>query len=72
MNEQIIYQFPKNAKETVICTLKTWNERLYFDIRVYYTDNKRHLRPTTKGLCLSDKHIAELKDVLKKLESTIR
>ena len=72
MNEEIIYQFSKNTKETVICTLKMWNDKPYFDIRVYYTDDKQTLKPTTKGLCLSANHITELKHILDKLEIVLK
>jgi len=72
MNEEIIYQFPKNTKETVLCTLKTWNNKPYFDIRVYYTDDKQILKPTTKGLCLSLEHVTELERILDKLETVLK
>lgn len=61
MNEEIIYQFSKNKTEEVICTLKTWNDKTFFDIRVFYRNKNNELEPSSKGICLSIEKLEEMK-----------
>lgn len=72
MNEKIIYQFHKNKKEEVICTLKTWNDKTFFDIRVFYRNEKNELKPTIKGICLVTDKILMLKQMITQLENFVR
>lgn len=71
MNEKIIYQFHKNKKEEVICTLKTWNNKTFFDIRVFYRNSKNELKPTTKGICLPANRLLAIKNAVDMLEQLI-
>lgn len=71
MNEKIIYQFRKNHTEEVICTLKTWNGKKFFDIRVFYRNGNNELRPSSKGICLSIEQIAEIKHTTSLLETCL-
>lgn len=71
MNEQIIYQFRKNYTEEVICTLKIWNNKTFFDIRVFYRNANNELKPTSKGICLSTEQLAEIKHTARLLETCL-
>ncbi len=68
MDEKIIYQFRKNHTEEVICTLKTWNGKTFFDIRVFYRDESNELKPTPKGVCLPIEKVTEIKTITRQLE----
>lgn len=69
MDEKIVYQFRKNHTEKVICTLKTWNSKAFFDIRVFYRNENNELKPTSKGICLAIEQIEEIKTITKQLET---
>lgn len=71
MNEKIIYQFRKNYTEEVICTLKTWNNKTFFDIRVFYRNRNNELKPTSKGICLPTEQLAEIKHTTALLETCL-
>lgn len=68
MNEKIIYQFSKNKTEEVICTLKTWNDKTFFDIRVFYRNKNNELKPSSKGICLSNERLPEFKMMIGLIE----
>lgn len=69
MNEKIIYQFHKNKREEVLCTLKTWDNKTFFDIRVFYRNEQNELKPTAKGLCLATDKILMLRRMITHLEN---
>lgn len=71
MNEKIIYQFHKNKKEEVICTLKTWNNKTFFDIRVFYRNSNNELKPTSKGICLADDKLMYIQIIADELKRKV-
>lgn len=72
MDEKMIYQFRKNRTEEVICTLKTWNGKTFFDIRVFYRNAQNELKPTPKGICLPIERLTKLKAMLVLTEQTLK
>ncbi len=68
MDEKIIHQFRKNRTEELICTLKTWNGKTFFDIRVFYRNEQNELKPTAKGICLPVDKIFIFKSMVTHLE----
>lgn len=68
MDEKIIHQFRKNRTEEVICTLKTWNGKTFFDIRVFYRNEQNELKPTAKGICLPIERLPDLKTMVNLIE----
>ena len=52
MNEEIVVaEFKKNARDVVRVSIKTWQGRRLFDLRVYYRKDEQWL-PGSRGLCL--------------------
>ena len=70
MEEQIVYSFQKNSEEEMRFSLRTYKERFYLDIRLWFQPSSGgDLRPTKKGLTLGLEHLSEMK---KGLERSIK
>ena len=62
MDNQILYQFPRNQDETVYLSLREYKDRKYIDLRIFYQPkDSDEMRPTKKGITLSLDLLGELK-----------
>ena len=68
MDNKVISQFNKNARETVQVTLNNFKGYDLLDIRVYVKDDAGNLVPTKKGISISTELIPMLKEALEKTE----
>ena len=60
--DRIIYSFPKNEEEEVRFTLRSYKDRQYLDLRLWFQPSSGgDLRPTKKGLTLGLEYLVELK-----------
>jgi len=74
MKQRLIDSFNKNVLEIVKVYLQTFNDRDYFDIRVWYSNDPQSPgaeRPTRKGLTLSVELLPELIRALQKAQAEI-
>lgn len=71
MNEKIIYPFRKNRTKKVICILKTWNNKSFFDIRVFYRNEQNELKPTAKGIYLPIERLVDIKTIVNSIEQRL-
>ena len=68
MDNKVISQFNKNARETVQVALNNFKGYNLLDIRVYTKDGTGKLVPTRKGISISTRLIPQLKEALEKKE----
>ena len=62
MEDQILYQFPRNQDEAVYFRLREYKERRYLDLRVFFQPSDGgEMRPTKKGVSLAVELLPELK-----------
>lgn len=60
--DRVIYSFPKNEQEEVRFTLRSYKDRQYLDLRLWFQPSSGgDLRPTKKGLTLGLEYLSELK-----------
>jgi len=52
-DRKVIYEFKRNAEETMRISLSTFKGRTYVDIRLFYTDANEELAPTKKGVTIT-------------------
>ena len=65
----VIYSFSKGNGEEVRVSAGEFRDKLYFDLRVFYKDEKTDaMRPTKKGLTLAVDYLAELRKGLQNIE----
>ncbi len=65
MNTQVVYEFPRNKDERICASIGSYKDRLYIDLRVFFTDSRTgDLRPTKKGLTISSILLPQLKNAL--------
>ena len=69
MENNILYQFPRNRTETVCASLRDYKQRKYIDLRIFYRlENSSETKPTKKGITLGVEFLPELKKALEVLE----
>ena len=62
MENQVIYQFPRNSDEKVYVSLREYKERKYLDLRIFFRPKEGgDLRPTKKGVTMGLELLPELK-----------
>lgn len=62
MEEVVVYSFPKNQDEEIRFTLRSYKDRNYLDIRLWFqTSAAGDFHPAKKGITLGVEHLAELK-----------
>jgi hypothetical protein len=49
---EILAEIPKNDRESIRVTKDVYKGKDYIDVRVYYFDAQRELKPTRKGVKL--------------------
>jgi len=60
--DRIIYAFPKNPEEEVRLTLRTYKDRQYLDLRLWFQPSSGgEMHPTKKGLTLGLEFLPEIK-----------
>jgi hypothetical protein len=65
---QVVYTFPKNSREEVRATLKTWKGHRLADLRVWAADDEGDGdHPTRKGLCIRAKDLPRLREAVEAL-----
>jgi Transcriptional Coactivator p15 (PC4) len=65
---QVVYTFPKNSREEVRATLKTWQGHRLADLRVWAADDEGDEdHPTKKGLCLTVANLPKLLEAVQAL-----
>jgi len=69
---QEIGHFQKNAREVVKATLGEYKGRKIVDIRAYYQDTDNNLKPTKKGLTISQEKIEDLANLVQKVVKVIK
>jgi hypothetical protein len=52
-DRKVIYEFKRNAEETLRVSLSTFKGRTYVDIRMFYEDANGELAPTKKGVTIT-------------------
>jgi hypothetical protein len=60
----VVRQWAKNAQHQVRVALDEYGGRPVVDVRVWYLDEARQLKPTPKGLTISIAHIGQLAEAL--------
>jgi len=69
--ERIIAEFSRSDEEKVRLGLKAYKGRLYFDMRIWFTDKETlKIVPSRKGLCLTIDCLPQMREFLEILEST--
>ena len=72
MENQTIYQFPRNQDEFVYFTFREYKQRRYIDLRIFYQPkDSDELRPTKKGLTLAIELFPELKRAITACEKLL-
>lgn len=67
--DRVVYVFRKNAEEEIRLSLRTYRERLYFGIRLWFQpSNGGEYRPTRKGITLGLEHLSEFKKGLDRVQ----
>ena len=62
MEDQLIYQFPRNKDEAICFRLHEYKERKYIDLRIFFkSKDGSETFPTKKGITLGLEHLSELK-----------
>lgn len=71
MEEQrIVHSFRKNETEEVRVSLRSYKDRNYVDLRLFY-EAEGQLRPTRKGITLGSEFLQELKRGIEKTEQAL-
>ena len=69
MEKKIVYEFQRNKDERILVSRGSYKDRVYVDIRVFFTDpSTGDLRPTKKGLTLATSLLPQLKHALNACE----
>jgi len=65
-NQRLIAEFDKNSAEKVRVTLQEWRCQTYFDLRIFYQDDKGAWLPTKKGITVNVELLGELRSAIDK------
>ena len=72
MENQILYQFPRNQDESVYLTLREYKQRRYIDLRIFYhPKDADEMRPTKKGITLALELLPELRKAIAACEKKL-
>lgn len=58
----------KNAKETIRVSLSSYKGSVFLDIRTWYLDDKKILKPSSKGVTLNPSLIPEFAAIVRSAE----
>ena len=71
MDKQIVFEIPKGKYEKILVTKGKYKERIYLDIRLFFTDrNSGELKPTKKGITIPQAFLPQLTSALVQCEKT--
>ena len=69
MEDQTIYQFPRNENEAICFRIHEYKNRKYVDLRIFFKSKQGdEMFPTKKGITVGLEHLAELKKGLSMCE----
>ncbi len=69
MENQVIYQFGRNENDVVCVSRGKYRDKSYIDFRIFYTDRESgDLRPTKKGITISEDLLPHLKKAVLECE----
>jgi len=71
MEAQVISQFAKNDTEQVRLSTRTYKDRLYLDLRLFFCPKGAEWFPSKKGITLPIEHLPALRDGLAKVEEAV-
>ena len=65
MSKTVVYEFQRNKDERVCASIGSYKDRLYIDLRVFFSDPQTgDLRPTKKGITLAQSLLPQLKNAV--------
>lgn len=69
--DQIIHTIQRNPEEEIRIALRDYNDRRYFDLRLWFMPSRGgEYRPTKKGITLPIEYLEEVKTGLEKARKT--
>ncbi len=69
-SERIIAEFPKDQEEKVRLGLRAYKGKVYFDLRVWFTDKQTQaIVPSKRGICLNVDFLPQIREFLDALET---
>lgn len=65
MDGQVVYEFQRTQDERVCASVASYKGRQYLDLRIFFIDRiSGDLKPTKKGITLSDHLLPQLKNAV--------
>ncbi len=65
MDKQVVFEIPKGKHEKIRVTRGEYKDKIYLDIRLFFTDrNTGELKPTKKGITIPQDFLPQLVSVL--------
>lgn len=72
MEKKVVYEFAKTNDERVCASIGSYRDKIYVDLRVFFTDpNNGELRPTKKGITVPESLFSQLKNAVLSCEKEL-
>ena len=71
MSKQVVFEIPRGKHEKIRITRGEFKDKIYLDIRLFFTDpNTTELKPTKKGITIPIDFLPQLTSALLQCEKT--
>ena len=72
MSKQVVFEVPRGKHEKIRITKGDFKDKVYLDIRLFFTDQKTgELKPTKKGITLPLAYLPQLTSALIQCQKTL-